>query len=221
MPFAVVHVVLLFGASTEPSVAQEQIIVIAPPRVQLGNEAGGNIGILVSGYSYDVGVLANVFGAITANGRYRISGTRTFADHVYLEGEAAVAFALGNAALAQFSFVARAGLAFADWGISLGAWVNITRAPVAVQALPSLSVIWKPSFWGISAGVIERPIGSLARLGVVLWDLTISYSAPIGGDIGYKPQLTQDLALDVHAFGFLLFNAFQSGLTVGLSWRPQ
>ena len=208
---------LLVGAD-EPSVDVVPPPFLPPPPLQIVNEAGGHGGILISGFDYHVGVLAQGFAVTSASGRYRLDATHTFADHLYFDGEIALTIPLNNAAVSGVSFISRAGFAFATWAVLLGAYLDFIPN-ASVQALPSLQVIIRPSFWGISFGIMERPIAPVARIGVELWDFTFSYAFPIGADFAYRPQIARGIALDVHAFGFELFNAFQSGFTVGLLWR--
>jgi hypothetical protein len=153
-------------------------------------------------------------------GRFRPRPVGSFVDRLLVEGGATGVLSLrSDGATSGVNLIARVGLGWERFAFALGATMLINPTPSPVQALPSLALTVRPSWWAITFAVLDRPEGihgPPARLTFEVGNVSLSYVAPVGAELTGRLGLSDWLALDLRAHAFHFWSTLTVGATAGI-----
>lgn len=171
-------------------------------------------GFQIQGYGYAGGRTAQPFFAAGAD------GNGLFIEHLLLQGGVLAQIPLSpNGAYAGFAGVARIGGVFSGFFFTVGANVRIDATPSPVQALPALTLGYKPHKLGVRGGFMDQAGGPLAHIAFEYGNLGIGYVAPLGAEAYAKINLTDHSAIDARFWGYSAGPAYAMSLLVGYVWE--
>lgn len=171
-------------------------------------------GFQIQGYGYAGGRKAQPFFALGGE------GNAGFGEHFLLQGGLLAQIPITpDGSYVGFSGVARVGGLFGGFFFTVGANVRIDATPTPVQALPALTLGYRPANIGVRAGFMDQAGGPLAHIAFEYGPLGIGYVAPLGAEAYVKLGLGEHSALDIRFWGYSAGPAYAMSLLVGYVWE--
>ncbi|MBX7113044.1 MAG: hypothetical protein K1X64_01825 [Myxococcaceae bacterium] len=199
--------------------------VAGAARAQVSAPAELSAGItgFSSGYTYRGGALVDSFLAPGVDAQLRLPRRDAWTDHVrFIAGLNAVMPLNREGAAPGIASVARVGADFARVSFSAGVNLRADATPAHLVLLPSLAATVRLSNVALEAGVMDRPVGALARVAASYRGVGVGYLFPLGGEAFARIPLGNAWSLALRAYGFKVLSAFNAGGTVGVVYRwPQ
>lgn len=205
MNFRCVFLSLLSVAGTASAQA-------APPA-----ELSAGISGFSSGYVYRGGALVDSFLAPGIEAQLRLPRRDVWIDRLrFIAGLNALVPLNREGGAAGLASVVRVGADFARVSFSAGVNLRADATPGHLVVLPSLSATMRFSDMALEAGVLDRPVGALARVAASYRGIGVGYLFPLGGEAFARIPLSKALDLELRAYGFKVLSAFNAGGTVGV-----
>ncbi len=173
-----------------------------------------------SGYTYRGGALVDAFIAPGVEAQLRLPARDAWTDRLRFVAALNAVMPLNREGGAPgVASVARVGADFARVSFSAGINLRADATPGHWGVLPSLSATVRLSEVALEAGMLDRPVGALARVAASYRGVGVGYLFPLGGEAFARIGLNNTLALELRAYGFKVFSAFNAGATVGVVYR--
>lgn len=182
-------------------------------------EIGANASAFTSGYAYRGGFLGELFLAPGLDATVRAPRRGLWTDRLLLEGAVSGLLPVSvEGAAAGFGSVLRLGAEFKRVTFTGGAYLRVDGTPNHMLLLPSLSLVVRIAEVSLHGGVLDRPVGAIARVGASWRGLGLAYLFPFGGEAFARLSIARNLATDLRVYGFKVLSAFQVGASVGIAY---